>query len=125
MLFLYKIAYKVATWYTPYQLVYELHPLMPIEYIVLVVGGNEKDNTSVRVLTNRITELEKLRETKMQAVKTTSFQQWNRTLWSQQKNLEKQFNFGDYVCGFQRAINHTSGSLLGNGSHRTKYNMCC
>jgi hypothetical protein len=65
MLFLYKIAYKVATWYTPYQLVYELHPLMPIEYIVLVVGGNEKDNTSVRVLTNRITELEKLRETKM------------------------------------------------------------
>jgi hypothetical protein len=29
LLFLYKIAYKVITWYTPYQLIYELHPLMP------------------------------------------------------------------------------------------------
>ncbi len=41
MLFSYKIAYKVATWYTSYQLMYGLHPLMPIEYIVLVVGGSE------------------------------------------------------------------------------------
>ncbi len=42
MLFSYKIASKVATWYTPYQLVYGLHPLMPIEYIVPIVGGNER-----------------------------------------------------------------------------------
>jgi hypothetical protein len=34
--------YKVVTWYTPYQLVYGLHPLMPIEYIVLVVSGNKE-----------------------------------------------------------------------------------
>jgi len=33
---------------------------MPTKYIVLVVSGNEKDNTLVRVLTNKITELEKL-----------------------------------------------------------------
>ncbi len=31
MLFSYKTVYKVATWYTPYQLVYGLHPLMPIK----------------------------------------------------------------------------------------------
>ncbi len=41
VLFSYKIAYKVATWYTSYQLVYGLHPLIPIEYIVSVTGGNE------------------------------------------------------------------------------------
>jgi hypothetical protein len=41
MLFSYIISYKVATWYTPYQLVYGLHPLMPTEYIVLVVGGDQ------------------------------------------------------------------------------------
>jgi hypothetical protein len=29
------------------------------------------------------------------------------------------------LCGFQMAINHTWGSLLGNGLDRTKYNMCC
>jgi hypothetical protein len=33
---------------------------MPIEYIVLVVDGNEIDNTSIRVLTSRVIELEKL-----------------------------------------------------------------
>jgi hypothetical protein len=33
---------------------------MPIEYIVLVIGGNERNNTPVRVLTSRIIELDKL-----------------------------------------------------------------
>jgi hypothetical protein len=73
VLFLYRITYKVATWYTPYQLVYGLHPLMPIKYIMLVVGGNEKNNTSVRVLITIIPKLEKLQETKMQAIKTIGF----------------------------------------------------
>jgi hypothetical protein len=39
---------------------YGLHPLMPIEYIVLVVSGDERDNTPMRILTSRITKLEKL-----------------------------------------------------------------
>ncbi len=54
MLFSYRIVHKGATWYTPYQLLYGLHPLMPIKYIVSVVGGNKKDSTSVRVLTSRV-----------------------------------------------------------------------
>jgi hypothetical protein len=40
VLFSYKTTYKVVTRYTPYQLVYGLHPLMPTKYIVLIVGGN-------------------------------------------------------------------------------------
>jgi hypothetical protein len=70
MLFSYIIACKVTTWYTPYQLMYGLQTLMPIKYIILVIGGNEKDNTPVKVLTNRITKL-KLQEPRMQAIKTT------------------------------------------------------
>jgi len=60
MLFSYRIAYRVATWYTPYQLLYGLHPLMPTEYIVPIVGGNERESTPVKVLTCRITKLKKL-----------------------------------------------------------------
>jgi hypothetical protein len=82
MLFSYETAYKVATWYTPYKFMCGLHPLMPIEYIVLIASGNERDSTSVKVLTSRITKLEKLQEVIMQATKTTRIQQWNRTLWS-------------------------------------------
>jgi len=70
VLFSYKTAYKVVTGYTPYQLMYGLHPLMPIRYIVLVVGGNEKDNTLVKVLTNKITKLEKLQKMRMRAIET-------------------------------------------------------
>jgi len=65
MLFSYKIAYKVVTWYTPYQIVYGLHPLMPTKYIIPIVGGNEKDNTPLKVLTSRIIEFEKLQEVRM------------------------------------------------------------
>jgi hypothetical protein len=65
MLFSYRIACKGATGYTPYQLMYRLHPLMPIKYIVPIIGGNARDNTLVRVLTSRIMKLEKLQEAKM------------------------------------------------------------
>ncbi len=71
MLFSYIDAYKVATWYTPYQLVYGLHPLMPIGYIVLIVGGNEKDSALMIILTIKMIELEKLQEARMQVVETT------------------------------------------------------
>jgi hypothetical protein len=47
------------------QLVYGLHPLMPIKYIVIVVGGNERNGIIMKVLTSIITELEKLQEAKM------------------------------------------------------------
>jgi hypothetical protein len=33
MLFSYGTAYKIATSYTPHQLVYGLHPLMPLKYM--------------------------------------------------------------------------------------------
>ncbi len=39
---------------------YELYPLMHTEYIVPNAGGNEKDNTLVKVLTSKITELKEV-----------------------------------------------------------------
>ncbi len=102
VLFSYRTTYKVTTWYTPYQLVYGLHSVMPTKYIVLVVGGDERNNTLTRILTSRITEFKKLQETRMQVAEIVGIQQWNRALWSQQKNLEKQFSFGDYILWFPK-----------------------
>jgi hypothetical protein len=45
--------------------VYGLHPLMPTEYIVPIVNGNERDNILVRVLTSKIIELNKLQDARM------------------------------------------------------------
>jgi len=65
VLFSYKIAYKITIRYTTYQLVYGLHPSMPTKYIVLVVGGNGKDSTLMRILISKITKLEKLQEARL------------------------------------------------------------
>jgi hypothetical protein len=46
VLFSYRTTYKVTIGYTPYQLVYGLHPLMPTEYIILVIGGNKREYSS-------------------------------------------------------------------------------
>jgi hypothetical protein len=43
---------------------------MPTEYIVQVVGENERDSILVKFLTIKIIELEKLHEAKMQVVET-------------------------------------------------------
>ncbi len=60
VLFSYKITYKVAIRYTPYQLVYGLHPLMPIEYILPIMGNDHKKGNLMKVLTSRVSKLEKL-----------------------------------------------------------------
>jgi hypothetical protein len=53
--FSYMIAYKVATNYTPYQLVYGLHPLMLTEYVLLTINGDHKDAKPTKVLIAIIT----------------------------------------------------------------------
>ncbi len=65
----------------------------------------------MRVLTGRVSKLETLQEAMMQVTKTNDIQQWNITLWSQQKNPKKQFNFCDYVMWFPK----------GNKSHLWKF----
>jgi hypothetical protein len=47
---------------------------MPTYYIILVASGDEKDNTLMKVLTSKITELKKLQEAKIQAIETTRIQ---------------------------------------------------
>ncbi len=59
-LFTYRTTYKVATCYTPYQLVYGLHPLMLTEYVLPTISGDHRDAEPTKVLTTRITKLEKL-----------------------------------------------------------------
>lgn len=49
-------SYKIYT----IQLVYGSHPLMPIKYILLIIGRDHKRRNFVRVVANRISEVEKL-----------------------------------------------------------------
>jgi hypothetical protein len=59
----------------------------------------------------------------MQVVEIARIQLWNRTLWSQQKNLEKQFSFGDYVLWFPKGNKSHLGKFTKKwfGSYRIQY----
>ncbi len=56
ILFSYKTTYKVAIGYTPYQLVYGIHPLMPIKYVLSAISGDHKDVEPTRVLIAKVIE---------------------------------------------------------------------
>jgi hypothetical protein len=74
----------VATCYTPYQLVYGLHPLMPTKYVLPTISGDQEDAKPTKVLTTRITKLEKLHDNKLEAQNNVGANQWSRFLWNQQ-----------------------------------------
>jgi len=57
----------VAIGYTPYQLIYGLHPLMPTKYVILAISRDHKDVELTRVLTTKITKQEKLQENVLEA----------------------------------------------------------
>jgi hypothetical protein len=61
---------KVATWYTPYELFYESHPLMPTKYVMSTFSGDHMDANHVKVFTNRLTKLKKLLNDKLQVEDT-------------------------------------------------------
>jgi hypothetical protein len=75
---------------------------MPIKYVLLTISGDHKDVESTRVLTIRITKLEKLHDNRLEAQNNVGANWWSRFMWSQQKNIEKKFQFGNYVLWFPK-----------------------
>ncbi len=65
ILFSYKTDFKVGTSHTPFQLVYELHPLLLTKYLLPSKLGQIHDPTFVKVLINILLELEKLQENQL------------------------------------------------------------
>ncbi len=82
ILFSYKIVFKVTIGHIPFQLVYRLHPLLPMKYLLPSKSGQNYDPTHVRVLNIRLLELEKLQENQLVAQDLVGSNQWSRSLWS-------------------------------------------
>ncbi len=57
--FSYGIAFKLGISHTPFQLIYGLHLLLLMEYMLPSKPGQNYDLTLVRVLISRLLELEK------------------------------------------------------------------
>jgi hypothetical protein len=66
------------------------------------ISGDHKDTKPTKVLTTIITKVEKLQENKLETQNNVGVNQWSKFFWSQQKNIEKKFQFGDYVLWFPK-----------------------
>ena len=122
----YRTAYKVTTGYTPFQLVYGLHPLMPTEYIVPTRKINsEIDYTPTRVLAARIADLEQMDTSRLEAQEAVGARQWNRALWSQQHYRRKDFQVGDYVLWYPKGHKEHVGKFKSRwfGPYRVQYRL--
>jgi hypothetical protein len=105
VLFSYKTTYKVSTRYTPYQLVYGLHPLMPTEYIIF--GRNERDSTLMRVLISRLHSWRSCRKLECKLQKLHEFSNGIEHYGVNKKILKNSLVLVIILCGFQKEINHT------------------
>ncbi len=62
ILFPYRTTFKVGTSHTPFQLIYGLHLLLLVEYLLPFKPLQNYDPTFVKVLTNQLSKLDKLQE---------------------------------------------------------------
>ena len=81
------------------------------------------DFTPRRVLTARLTDLEKLDETRHSAAIHQGVKQWNRAQWVQTQGPKLQFNVGDHVLWHPKSANLHAGKLRGKwfGPYRVQY----
>jgi hypothetical protein len=103
VLFSYRTAFKVSTGYTPFQLVYGLHPLMPTEYIVPTRRTDGAlDFTPTCVLTACLANLEQMDSARHHAQQVVGERQWSRALWNQQHYRQKDFQLGDSILWYPK-----------------------
>ena len=124
VLFSYRTAYKVATGYSPFELVYGLLPLMPTEYIIPTQRTTtDLDFTQHKVLAPRTTDQDKLDETRLKAQTHQGQTQWNRAQWIQTQGKPHQFRMGDYVLWYPKGANVHVGKLQNKwfGPYRVQY----
>ncbi len=80
---------------------YGLHPLLLIKYLLPSRPGENKYPQLVRVLTSQLFELEKLQENRLITQDLVISNQWNKSLWSQNRFIKQSFNLETTYYGFQ------------------------
>jgi hypothetical protein len=80
---------------------------MPTKYIILIAGGNERNNIPVKVLINWITKLENYRKLECMLQKLQEFKNGIEHYGINKRIQKNSLILVIMLCGFQRAINHT------------------
>jgi hypothetical protein len=99
--------------HTPFQLVYGLHVLMLIEYLLPTTNfTTSHDFAMTYVLSTRLSQLEKLEESRTLVVETIGMRQWNHALWTHNHYQTKSFSLGDHVLWFSKTHRQVQTTLV-------------
>ncbi len=83
VLYAYQMAYKVTTNDTPFELVYGLHPMMPIEYLLPTsTFETNHDFSPTWILTDKFSKAEKLGEVQLTTTETAHMRQLHHFAWA-------------------------------------------
>ncbi len=119
ILFSYRTSFKVGTSYIPFQLVYELHPLLPIEYLLPSKPRQNHDPTHVRIITNKLSKLKKLEKNQLITQDLVAF---NECYGLKINTLKPNINLEIMLYGFQRLSMHIPLSFRGDGLDLIRFN---
>ena len=94
VLWAYRVAYKVAVGTTPFELVYGLNAILPIDFLVPTLRVAKELEWTRHALSERVDELEKLDETRLLAI---AGMYARRKHWHDQNIKTNRFQKGDLV----------------------------
>ncbi|MCO5573220.1 hypothetical protein L7F22_026989 [Adiantum nelumboides] len=96
-LWAYRVAYKTSIGTTPFNMVYGIHAILPLEFLIPTLRVAKELEWTGHELSKQIDVLEKLDETRLRAVASIYAQKRNMKSFFDQHVIDKEFATGDYV----------------------------
>ncbi|MCO5567507.1 hypothetical protein L7F22_021201 [Adiantum nelumboides] len=96
-LWAYRVAYKTSIGTTPFNMVYGIRAILPLEFLIPALPIAKELEWTGHELSKQIEVLEKLDETRLRAVASIYAQKRNMKSFFDQHVINKEFATGDYV----------------------------
>ncbi|MCO5613331.1 hypothetical protein L7F22_067607 [Adiantum nelumboides] len=96
-LWAYRVAYKISIGTTPFNMVYGIQAILPLEFLIPTLRVAKELEWTGHELSEQLEVLEKLDETRLRAVPSIYAQKRNMKSFFDQHVINKEFATGDYV----------------------------
>ncbi|MCO5577836.1 hypothetical protein L7F22_049587 [Adiantum nelumboides] len=96
-LWAYRVAYKISIGTTPFNMVYGIQAILPLEFLIPTLRVAKELEWTGHELSEQLEILEKLDETRLRAVASIYAQKRNMKSFFDQHVINKEFAIGDYI----------------------------
>ncbi|MCO5570501.1 hypothetical protein L7F22_024223 [Adiantum nelumboides] len=117
VLWAYQVAYKTSIGTTPFNMVYGIQAILPLEFLIPTLRVAKELEWTGHELSEQIEVLEKLDETKLRAVASIYAQKRNMKSFFDQHVINKEFATRDYVLMYTLKQHSKKLQKQGNGTY--------